>query len=142
MNEQDKDILKTQLLTDPAEPIPEQADYKRLYEAQNERIRHLEDVISAGRMQPVTDHPLKDAKPASTAAQVRAQWGAVRFLNATRAEKLTALGVDPNGVDDNLLQKGFGRGNDGKVAGELMRMSPLRYRQLKESAIILGIYAA
>jgi hypothetical protein len=117
------------------------SEYEALYgevQAENERLKA---VIAASRIAPVTEHPLKDAKPSITAERVKALVGQHGVNKMTRSEKLASLQIDPTSVDDTLLRKCFGRGNDGSAALELHKTSPLRYRQLKEASLLLGIFA-
>lgn len=121
------------------------SDYETLYQESQEEISRLKAVITSARLAPVTDHPQKDAKPAVTAARLRATIGDVALRNMTREDKLRALSLDPSTIDDALLQKCFGlasKGNDGKSAREIYNKSPLRYRQLKQAAEILGYLGA
>jgi hypothetical protein len=126
------------------EPTPLPAtDWQKVAEAQAEQIKHLENVITTGKLQPLTPHPNRDAKPATTAAQLRAQWGDKRFLHqATREEKIAAFGENPAAIQDSYLKACFGRGNSGAEASELMKRDPLRYRTLCEISKVLGFYAA
>lgn len=121
---------------------PTQKDYRELYAQSQQENERLNALIAAGRLAPQTDHPNKNAKPGTTAEKLRTTLGPVRWLHATRTEKLVGLGLNPSEVDDQFLTRCFGRGNDGKSAKELMNSNPLRYRQLREASIALGIYAA
>jgi hypothetical protein len=121
---------------------PTQRDYKALHIEAQAEVERLNAIISAGRFTPQTNHPLKDAKPSVTSARLKAMVGPVKFLQMTRSEKLVGLGLNPAEVDDEFLKRCFGRGNDGKAAQELYKSNPFRYRQLREAADILSIYAA
>ena len=117
------------------------SDFQALYaevQAENERLKA---VITASRIAPVVDNPQKDLKPAISAARVKALVGQSGINRMTRAEKVSALGLSPSEVSDDLLRACFGRGNDGNAASELYKTSPLRYRQLKEASLLLGIYS-
>jgi len=118
-----------------------EGDYEALYsesQAENERLKA---VITAARLAPVADKPGKDLKPAVSAERLKAMLGQHGINKLTRTEKIVALGLDPAGVDDSFLRRCFGRGNDGSAASELHKTSPLRYRQLKEASLLLGIFA-
>ena len=117
------------------------SDYENLYAEQVAECERLKSIIAASRLAPIAEHPLKDARPAVSADRLRALVGPTQLLAMTRAEKIAALGLDPNGVDDAFLRKCFGKSNDGSAAAELHKTSPLRYRQLKEASLLLGIYA-
>jgi hypothetical protein len=76
------------------------------------------------------------------ASRVKALLGPLALLKMTRDEKLQSLGVDPASVTDDGLKKIFGRGNDGKMGGDLQKTSPARYAQLREAALLLNVYGA
>ena len=120
---------------------PERKDYQELYQQAQRENERLNSIIAAGRLAPQTSHPERDAKPGTTAEKLRTTLGPVRWLQATRAEKLTALVLAPSEIDDDFLRLCFGRGNTGAAAKELMASSPLQYRRLKQAAIALDIYA-
>lgn len=117
------------------------SDYQVLLEEQRAENERLRAIITASRIAPVADHPQKDAKPAISAARLTATLGQTQINRMTRAEKLSALGLEPSSVDEAFLRQCFGRGNDGSAASELHKTSPLRYRQLKEASLLLGIFA-
>jgi hypothetical protein len=121
------------------------SDYKVLYESLQAEVDSLKSVISSARLNGVatSQQPAdKDKKIAVTADRFRRMVDPVAFLKLTRDEKLTGIGVDPASVTDDRLKALFGRGNSGREAGELFKSSPYRYRQLKEAAEILNLYAA
>ena len=124
---------------DVAGTTPGNLDYKALYEGQAAKTAQLEAVIAAGRLQSSTAKG-DDRKPAVTAQRLKAMLGPVGWLNSTRDEKLVGLGLNPREVDDNLLKKLFGRGNDGKAAQDLHKQNPYRYRVLKEASEALDVY--
>jgi hypothetical protein len=119
------------------EPVPP-VDYKAMYEAKLEETERLNAIITAGRI--AASAPAnKSHKPVVTAQRLRAMVGDATFLGMSRTEKLVALGVDPATPDDVLL-KGWGRGNDGRFAQDLMKTDPRKYGLLKEAALALNLY--
>jgi hypothetical protein len=115
-------------------------DYKALYEQKSEEVDSLNAIITASRA--ATRIPANQShKPSITAERFRAQVGDVAFLNMTRAQKLMGVGVDPATPDD-VLHQGWGRGNDGKFAQDLMKSDPKKYSSLRQAAIVLGIFGA
>jgi hypothetical protein len=125
------------------QPVLTPSDYQKLYEegrAENER---LSAVIAAARLSavPSAAHPQRDMKPSVTADRFKGLIGPYEFQKLTRDQKLIGMNLDPASVDDAYLKKVFGRGADGALGSELMKTSPFRYRQLKEAALVLNIYA-
>ena len=116
------------------------SDFQALHTEAQAEIERLKAVIAAGRIAPVSEHPQANAKPAVTAQRLTAMLGTHGVNRLTRAEKIQALGLDPNGVSDDLLRACWGRGNDGAALSELHKTSPLRARQLREAAILLNIF--
>jgi hypothetical protein len=121
------------------EPVPP-VDYKALYEAKIEETDRLNAVITAGRI--AASAPAnKSHKPVVTTQRLRAMVGDATFLGMSRTEKLVAIGVDPATPDD-VLRRGWGRGNDGQFAQDLMKTDPRKYGLLREAAIALNIFGA
>jgi hypothetical protein len=113
-------------------------DFQTLYQEKVEEVDRLNAVITAGRI--AASAPAnKSHKPVITTQRLRAMVGDATFLGMSRTEKLVALGVDPK-VSDDVLRKGWGRGNDGQFGSDLMKTNPREYGLLKEAAIALNIY--
>ena len=129
---------------EPEPPVVTPSDYERLYAESREENARLNAVLAAARIstRPSSEHPQKDLKPAITAARFKASISPVDFLKLSRDQKLLGIGLDPAGVDDGYVRRVFGRGADSALGVELMKTSPLRYRQLKEAAEVLGLYGA
>jgi hypothetical protein len=115
-------------------------NYEEMYRSQREENERLGNIIAAGRLAPSQAHPDKDRKPGVTADRLKAMLGPVGFLRASRAEKLTGLGLNPSEISDAGLTKLFGKGNNGKESSDLHKTNPFRYRQLREAAIVLNLY--
>lgn len=120
------------------------SDYEVLYAQSQEANAKLKADLEAVRQSAErAGHP--DARPGQTAeagkAQLIRERGAAGFLNASRADKLRAIGIhDPASVDDTLLARAWGLGNDGTVLKDLHLTNKGRTRQLREAALILDIF--
>ena len=119
------------------------SDFEEMYHQRGEEIARLEAVLSATRRNatPIA-HPQATLKPGITAERFKAMTGKVEFLNLTRDQKLAGMGLDPKAISDSQLRQTFGKGADAALGADLMKVSPLRYRQLKEAALVLNIYGA
>jgi hypothetical protein len=135
-----RDDLKTD--EEKAEELKAQkpSDFESLYEQEKEANARLQAIITAGRVNKPAAPP--NAKATVLAEQVKAQLGPVTFYKMTRDEKLQAVGVDPKSITNEGLSKIFGRGSDGSVGRDLNNSSPQRYAQLRQAALILGLFAA
>jgi hypothetical protein len=115
-------------------------DFQKLYEEKVEENDRLQNIITSARI--ASSAPVnKSHKPSVTVARLRATLGDAVFHGMSRNEKLVSLGVDPK-VSDDTLRKGWGRGNDGRFASDLMKTNPREYGLLREAAIALNIYGA
>lgn len=115
-------------------------DFEAMYNEKVEENNRLQNIITSAKI--ASSAPVnKSHKPAVTVARLRATLGDAVFHGMSRFEKLTSLGA-PTDVSDDTLRKGWGRGNDGRFASDLMKTNPRQYGLLKEAAIALGIYGA
>jgi hypothetical protein len=117
-------------------------DFEALYRAEKLEKESLQNLQAATRSQSTTAHPSLNTRPSMTADRVRAINGLGTVHQMSRAQKLQALGVDPSTISDDGLRALFGRKQDGKLAQDLFKTNPGRYRLLKECADILNLYAA
>ena len=116
-----------------------------MYEDQRSENERLQSVLDAARLRQRNEAQSesarnRDRQPGLSVERLKAQTGALRYQQMSRAERLTALGVDP-ATSDDLLRQLFGRGNDGKLAADLKKADPHKYRVLREGAIATGTYA-
>jgi hypothetical protein len=116
-------------------------DYEALYLAEKAEKEQAHAVLAATRSQTASSANANQ-KPVITADRFKATVGPVAFLNMTRDAKLRGMGADPAAISDDGLYALFGRGNDGKLAQDLMKSNPGKYRTLKEYALVLNIYGA
>ncbi|HMH13270.1 MAG TPA: hypothetical protein VK578_09195 [Edaphobacter sp.] len=129
-------------ITGDSQPVPSAVDWQALYLEQKEQTDLLQNVITAARIGQSSNPANKDAKPAITAERFKRMVDPVEFLRMTRDNKLRGLGIDPASITDETLRQLFGRGNDGKLAGDLSKSNLGRYYLLKEAALVLNIYGA
>ena len=128
---------------DSTAPIPEsQIDWQQMYEQQRKETEKLRTILTAAKVGTATSASLQGNKPEITAAHLKASLNPVQFLNLSRDEKLRALKIDPTTVSDDDLHRIFGRGANGAIGADLMKVNPGRYRLLREAAQILNIYGA
>jgi hypothetical protein len=133
----------TEALELSSQPIeqPANVDYRDLYQQEKEDNARLRAVIDAGRLQPTAPHPDQNVKP-KTLEQARAQVGVERWNHKlTDAEKLVVMGQDPN-QDRDFLRKLWGKGADPHLSQDLFRSNPKLYRETKQAALALNIFAA
>ncbi len=119
------------------------SDYKLLYEQQQAELESLKNLVAATRItQQSAGTPDKDRKPVVSADRARALVGELAWSRMTDAQRIASLGIDPGTLDHGLLRRAFGRGGDSRLAQDLYKTSPFKYRTFKEAAIALNIYAA
>jgi hypothetical protein len=75
-----------------------------------------------------------------TAERARARAGEVGWSRMTVEQRLASIGVDHRTVDKAELSQLFGKNSDHKRASDLHRTDQRRYKTLKETAKVLGIY--
>jgi hypothetical protein len=75
-----------------------------------------------------------------TAERARARAGEVGWSRMTVEQRLASIGVDHTIVDKAELSQLFGKNSDHKRASDLHRTDQRRYKTLKETAKVLGIY--
>lgn len=115
--------------------------YRALFEEQVAQNKALQAMLDAVKSQARTNADNRDAKPVVTAEAARRRMGDLHWSKLTPDGRVQALGVDPRTVDVAELKATFGRGCDHMRASTLMKVSPARYRQMKEVAIALGVFA-
>jgi hypothetical protein len=116
--------------------------FERLYKAERQQRQVAEQQLEAIRTQGVKHNSPAGGPPVS-AEQAKARAGAHQWLHKmTDAQKIAALGVDPSTVNPKEAAKLFGRGADTKLATDLHKADPAKYRVLREVAIALGSYGA
>src|SRR5437899_2200533 len=119
-------------ITTQTEPAPQPVtDWQRLATQRQDEIDRLNAVIAAGKLAPSAPHPQRDARPGVTAAELRAKVGPVAWHKMSETEKIVGLGQNPSEIDRDFLKKVFGRGSDGRVALDLEKTSPPRYKVLR-----------
>lgn len=128
-------------VTETIEEVP--SDYKLLYEQQQAELESLKNLVAATRVtQQSAGIPDKDRKPVVSAERARGLVGELAWSKMTDAQRVASLGIDPGTLDHGLLRRAFGRGGDSRLAQDLYKTSPFKYRTFKEAAIALNIYAA
>jgi hypothetical protein len=128
----------------PTEPVagPIVTDYELIAADLRAENTRLKASLAAVRLGSTPSGGRNSGQPTITAARFRAEIGLNNLRGMPRDEKLRGLGLDPAIVNNDYLEQIFCIGNDGTAAAELMRANPLRYRQLKEAANLLGIYGS
>jgi hypothetical protein len=116
--------------------------YKKLYEAERQQREIVENTLQSIRTQGVKSSTSAGGPPVS-AAQAKARAGAHEWNHRlTDNQKIAALGIAPDSVSTKEAAKVFGRGADTKLATDLHKSDPSRYRILREVAIAVGSYGA
>lgn len=139
-NTEIQEHLLTQIAqAEQGQPTDQNIDYRILYQQERQRNADLEAVISSARMQPPQPVPGADVK-VKTFEQARAQCGETRWNHKmTHAQRLVALGQDPN-QDVGYLRQVWGKGADPRLSQDLFKANPFKYRATKEAAKALNIY--
>jgi hypothetical protein len=115
----------------------EQNPYFRLYteeKAAHAATRTQLEIVKTNRSNSATS-----AKAAISVEQARGRMGNQWFLS-TDAQKLQALGIDPNSINREELRRLFGRNASSHDAVDHQRSNPQRHATLREAAKALGIY--
>jgi hypothetical protein len=123
--------------TPPATASNPSAEWERIVDQQNKKIRELEEVLAAGKYIP-TPSIDRDIKP-KTFDQTRAQVGEMRWFKMSEAERLQAMNQDPN-QDRGLLLKLWGKGADPRFSQDLFKTNPKKYRETREAARALDVF--
>ena len=107
--------------------------------AENDRLKAS---LAAVRFGTTPSDGRNNGKPAVTAQRFIAEVGINNLRSLSADEKIRGLGQDPASVSLDHVERLFCLGNDGTAAAELMRVSPKKYRELREVAHLLGIFGA
>jgi hypothetical protein len=135
----EKTAYKLELPGESTPPNPT-IDYLALYQEQRAEVDKLRAVIDAGRFQPTAPHPDANVR-VKTFEEARAQIGAARWHKLSDSEILVALGQNPN-QDRGFISKLWARGADPRLSADLHKVNPRLYRETKQAALALGIFAA
>lgn len=113
--------------------------YRKLYEAERAQRKIAEDSLANIRTNAAKHSD--NTRPLVTAEQARRRAGELQWNHKLSvSQKIATLGVEPASVNLEEVQKLFGRGSDLKLALDLHKSDPARYRQLREVAKVAGIY--
>jgi hypothetical protein len=128
----------------PAEPVsaPVVTDHELIAADLRAENKRLKASLAAVRLGNVPSDGRNNGKPAVTAQRFIAEVGINNLRSLSADEKIRGLGQDPASVSLDHVERLFCLGNDGTAAAELMRVSPKKYRELREVAHLLGIYGA
>lgn len=137
------EVAKEQAIKNLEEEAKRGTSYKALYEAERKKREDAENVLAAIREQGQKHGAPTGPSPSVVVAQAKAKAGEFEWNHRlSNDQKISALGIDPKSVSVKEAQKVFGRGADHKLASDLHKADPAKYRTLKQVAIALGVYAA
>jgi len=115
------------------------SEWQALYMQEKKRREDTEAILNAARVRPAQPIPGADVKP-KTFEQARAQVGVTRWNHTlTNSDRLLAMGQDPN-QDLGFVRQLWGKGADPRIAQDLFKSNPKKYRETKEAALALGIW--
>ena len=142
MKEQYQAAAREQALKAVEKASAENGLFERLYKAERQQRQVAEQQLEAIRTQGVK-HSSPAGGPPVSAAQAQARSGALQWNHRmSDDQKIAALGIPPDSVSVKEAAKIFGRGADAKLASDLHKSDPTRYRFLREVAKATGVYCA
>jgi hypothetical protein len=108
--------------------------YRQMHSEAQERIKQLEAQLAATRESRVrsNDHIIV------TTADAVQRRDPLAWSKMSVPQRLAAVGVEPN-VDKAEVAHFFGKTSDHKAASDLHRTDQRKYKQMRETARILGI---
>jgi hypothetical protein len=115
----------------------ESSPYRKMYSEAQKRAELAEAQLAAVRGTRVqsNEHVIVE-----TAERARARAGEVGWSRMTVEQRLASIGVDHRTVDKVELSQLFGPTSDHKRATDMHRTDQRKYKTLKETAKILGLY--
>jgi hypothetical protein len=143
VREQYNAVAREQAMKNLEEEAKRGTSYQSLYEQERKRAELAESTLAAIREQGVKHGGGNTGGAPVSAEQARRRAGDMAWLHRmTPEQKIAALGIPPESVDQKEAAKIFRRGADPALGTALHKADPQKYRILREVSKAIGSYGA